>query len=184
MAVRRDRAGAGQRRFDGPYVLHPGEAVRDVLDGGLELGILEGELVALDEHDLLDRAQAGAIQRHLGSVRLTRELIDVGDVRRADHVAGREDDQDEGQPTPKRLLAMPAAPVRHAGREVVLRGRGRHARLLTLAFGADRCGSRRAPTEDWSRWLAPPRALKRSKFDHTPNGPEAPNALTEGAPGG
>ena len=42
------------------------EAARHVLDRGPELRVLDGELVALDEHDLLDRPQAGAVERHLG----------------------------------------------------------------------------------------------------------------------
>ncbi len=58
----------------------------DVRDRCLELRILDGERVALDEHDLFDRPQTGAVERHLGVVGLAGELIDVGDLRRADHV--------------------------------------------------------------------------------------------------
>ena len=39
----------------------------DVLDRGLELGIVERERVALDQDDLLDRPQAGVVERLLGA---------------------------------------------------------------------------------------------------------------------
>ena len=81
----------------------------------------------------------------------------------------REDDDDEGEPAPDRLLAVPAAPDGHAGREVVLRGRGGHARLLTLAFGADRCGSTPSPAEGWSRKTARRLLWSGANYHHTPN---------------
>src|SRR3954451_2120599 len=137
VAVGGDRSGAGQRRPDVLDVWDLREAARHVLDGGPERRVLHGQLVALDEHGLLARPQTGAIERHLGPVGLTREVVDVGDLRRADHVAGHEHDDDERQPAPERLLAVPATPDRHAGRQVVLRRRGGHEWLLTLAFGAD-----------------------------------------------
>ena len=87
VAVARDRAGAGQRRLHVLDVRPSRQAARHVLDRRPELRVLERELVALDEHGLLDRPQAGAVKRNLGAVGLARELIDVGDVVRADHVA-------------------------------------------------------------------------------------------------
>ena len=60
-----------------------GRLPRHVLDRGLELRVLDGELVALDEHDLGLRPKPGAIERHLGVVGLAVELVDVGDQRSA-----------------------------------------------------------------------------------------------------
>jgi len=127
MIAGRDGACACQRRLHVADVLLLREPARDVPDGGPESRILDGELVALQEHDLFDGPHPGVVQRDLGPVRLARELIDLGDVRRADRGAGGEDDEDERQPAPDRLLAVPTAPDRHAGGKVALRGRGAHA---------------------------------------------------------
>ncbi len=155
----------GQRRLDVLDVLQLREAPRHVLDRGSELRVLDGELVALDEHDLLDRPHAGAVERLLGAVRLTRELIDVGDLRRAGRVAEGEDDEDEAEPAPDRLLAVPAAPRGDAGRVMVrvLRRGGGHAGLRALAFSARPLWiEHHAPAEGRSRRNVARRGLRRS----------------------
>ena len=50
VAVGRDGAVAGQRRLDVLDVRNLRQAARHVLDGGPERRVLDGELVALDEH--------------------------------------------------------------------------------------------------------------------------------------
>ena len=78
------------------------------------------------------RPQTGAVERRLGVMRLARELIDVRDLLRPDHVADREREDHEREPPPERLLAVRAAPARHPRREVVRGGVRVHGRPFEL----------------------------------------------------
>ena len=105
-----------------------------------ELRVADRQAVALDEDDLLDRPHAGAVERLLGLVRLAGEVVDLRDLLRTDRVADREREDDEREPPEDRLLAVPPAPVRHAGRhvDVMLRTTCGTCSAPGPAFGVDR----------------------------------------------
>ena len=133
----RDRALPEQRRLHVLDVRDLRELLRHILDRGLELRILDGELVALDEHDLGLRTKPGAIESGFCIVGLAVEVVDIGDQVRPHRVADRKREDHERKPAPEGLLAVLAAPARHTGREVVRRRMRVHALPFALC-GAER----------------------------------------------
>ena len=113
------RCVSGQRRHDVPHVLRLRQLPRGLLDRRVELGIPDLELVALDQHVLGVRPQAGVVERLLGPAGLAGELVRTMDLVLPDGVAEQHGDHNEGKPPEDGGLAVLGAPVCGACGEVV-----------------------------------------------------------------
>ena len=122
VAVRGDLGVPGQRRPHVLDVLKLGEPARHVLDRGPELGIVEGERVALHQDNLGDRPQAGAVKRLLGTMGLTGELIEVREIWFVpiEWPAMKATTTNPSQP---KIAILRCAALQHAARSASPRGR-------------------------------------------------------------
>ena len=134
MAVVGHRALALERRLHVLHVRHLGQARRHVLHRGPELRILDGEPVALDEHDLRLRTKACVFESDLGVMRLAVEVVYVGDGVEPHRLPDGEGENYEGEPTEERLLPVTAAPARHPGGQIVRRRMRVHKAFLLLVM--------------------------------------------------
>ena len=119
VAVGRDLGVTGQRRDQVLDVGDPGHPLGHVLDRRAEFGIVDGQVVALDQHDLFDRPQPGVIERLLGALGLAGELIEVGELIGADRLARHEGDDRERDEAEDRGLPMLRAPVGRSARDTL-----------------------------------------------------------------
>ena len=138
------------------------DAGRDVVDRGLEGGVISGLGLALDEHHLAALLrEAGVGEDRLGTAGLAVHLLRVGRGLLAERAADDERDQDECEPSEDGGLAVPGTPVpgpggnafglgeRHGGftspggSRLVRRGSNFRARFSPVAPGV--CGVLHSP---------------------------------------